>query len=96
LTGARRASLLGASNLLEDAALDRYEFVRDAYMQRRESLIRDGESPRTSDDEDDPMKTDAVNVAPSQETDVPPKQSNAGSESNHEAMPPTVAAGIKE
>jgi phospholipid-binding lipoprotein MlaA len=34
-----RASLLGASNLLEEAALDRYAFVRDAYLQRRESKI---------------------------------------------------------
>lgn len=34
-----RASLLGASNLLEEAALDRYAFVRDAYLQRRASKI---------------------------------------------------------
>lgn len=36
----QRAALLNASNLLEDAALDRYEFVRDAYLQRRESKIK--------------------------------------------------------
>lgn len=35
----KRAVLLDASNLLEDAALDRYEFVRDAYLQRRASQI---------------------------------------------------------
>jgi phospholipid-binding lipoprotein MlaA len=39
----QRAALLGASNLLEDVALDRYEFVRDVYLQRRESKIRNGE-----------------------------------------------------
>ncbi len=45
----RRATLLDASNLLEEAALDRYEFVRDAYLQRRRSQIRsDGASPRSS------------------------------------------------
>lgn len=38
-----RASLLDASNLLEDAALDKYTFVRGAYLQRRESLVNDGE-----------------------------------------------------
>jgi phospholipid-binding lipoprotein MlaA len=38
----QRASLLDASNLLEDAALDRYEFVRDGYLQRRQSKISDG------------------------------------------------------
>lgn len=34
-----RASLLGAGNLLEQAALDKYAFTRDAYLQRRQSLI---------------------------------------------------------
>lgn len=37
-----RADLLGASSLLEDAALDPYQFLRDAYLQRRESRVRDG------------------------------------------------------
>lgn len=37
-----RAALLGASSLLEDAALDPYQFLRDAYLQRRESRVRDG------------------------------------------------------
>lgn len=41
----RRAALLDASNLLEDAALDRYQFVRDAYLQRRLSRIYDGDPP---------------------------------------------------
>lgn len=37
----RRAQLLNAGNLLDDAALDKYQFVRDAYMQRRLSQIED-------------------------------------------------------
>ncbi len=37
-----RADLLGASSLMEDAALDPYQFLRDAYLQRRESRVRDG------------------------------------------------------
>ena len=41
-----RASVLDASDLIEGAALDRYEFVRDAYLQRRENKINDGEAPR--------------------------------------------------
>jgi phospholipid-binding lipoprotein MlaA len=40
-----RANLLDASNLLEEAALDRYAFVRDAYFQRRRNLIYDGDPP---------------------------------------------------
>ncbi|MCA1324145.1 VacJ family lipoprotein [Herbaspirillum sp. alder98] len=35
----RRAQLLDAGSLLEDAALDKYDFVRDAYLQRRQSQI---------------------------------------------------------
>lgn len=37
-----RAALLETSNLLEGAALDPYQFFRDAYLQRRESRVRDG------------------------------------------------------
>jgi phospholipid-binding lipoprotein MlaA len=48
----QRAAVLDASNLVEEAALDRYEFVRDAYLQRRESKIRDGESPRSYYEDD--------------------------------------------
>jgi phospholipid-binding lipoprotein MlaA len=40
-----RASVLNASNLIEDAALDRYEFIRDAYLQRRANKIDDGYNP---------------------------------------------------
>ena len=40
----QRAQALNATNLLEDVALDRYTFVRGAYLQRRESLIHDGVS----------------------------------------------------
>jgi phospholipid-binding lipoprotein MlaA len=41
-----RADLLEASRLLEQAALDKYVFQRDAYLQRRRSLVYDGQPPR--------------------------------------------------
>jgi phospholipid-binding lipoprotein MlaA len=41
-----RASVLDASSLIEDAALDRYEFIRDAYLQRRQSRVYDGDVPK--------------------------------------------------
>lgn len=34
-----RANLLGAGDLLDAAAIDKYSFVRNAYLQRRQSLI---------------------------------------------------------
>lgn len=46
----RRAELLNASKVLEVAALDEYEFLRDAYLQRRRNLIYDGNPPREKDD----------------------------------------------
>jgi phospholipid-binding lipoprotein MlaA len=46
----KRADLLEASRILEEAALDRYVFQRDAYLQRRRSLIHDGNPPRAQRD----------------------------------------------
>ena len=37
-----RSQLLEASALLKGAALDPYLFMRDAYLQRRDALVRDG------------------------------------------------------
>jgi phospholipid-binding lipoprotein MlaA len=50
-----RADLLEASRILEQAALDRYVFQRDAYFQRRRSLVYDGRPPRERYDEDAPV-----------------------------------------
>jgi phospholipid-binding lipoprotein MlaA len=38
-----RADLLGASNVLEEAALDKYNFLKESYFQQREHAINDGE-----------------------------------------------------
>ncbi len=46
----QRADLLDTSKILETAALDQYEFVRDAYLQRRRNLVYDGAPPREKDD----------------------------------------------
>ncbi|PCJ30004.1 MAG: ABC transporter [Gammaproteobacteria bacterium] len=40
-----RANLLGAGKVLEEAALDEYTFVRNAYLQRRQNLVFDGNPP---------------------------------------------------
>ena len=42
----QRADLLDASRILEEAALDKYVFQRDAHLQRRRGLIYDGNPPR--------------------------------------------------
>ena len=45
-TTGMRADLLDASRILEEAALDKYVFQRDAYRQRRRNLVYDGNPPR--------------------------------------------------
>ncbi|MEK6593813.1 MAG: VacJ family lipoprotein [Pseudomonadota bacterium] len=47
----RRSELLETSKILEAAALDPYEFVRDAYLQRRRNLVHDGSPPPEKDDD---------------------------------------------
>ncbi len=44
-----RANLLGATQVFDDIALDKYTFLRDAYLQRRRSLVFDGNAPDLPD-----------------------------------------------
>lgn len=41
-----RTDLMKQEELLDAAAVDRYAFIRDAYLQRRQSLVYDGDPPR--------------------------------------------------
>jgi phospholipid-binding lipoprotein MlaA len=45
-----RASLLGATRIIDSASLDSYAFMRDAFLQRREYLIYDGNPPQEAFD----------------------------------------------
>ena len=47
-----RARYLSAGRLLDEIALDRYSFLRDAYLTRRRSLVYDGEPPEEPEAED--------------------------------------------
>lgn len=44
-----RARLLPTDKIVEEAALDRYAYIREAYLQRRRSKVYDGEPPRDND-----------------------------------------------
>ena len=48
-----RANLLGASKVIDDIALDKYTFVRYAYLQRRNSLVFDSDAPDTGSESND-------------------------------------------
>lgn len=41
-----RAKLLDAESIMEGNITDRYSFIRDAYLMRRQSLVYDGSPPR--------------------------------------------------
>ncbi|MBC8057915.1 MAG: VacJ family lipoprotein [Rhizobiales bacterium] len=56
-----RARFLGASRVIDDIALDKYTFVRDAYLQRRRSLVFDGDAPAVPDA---PSPTGTPSAAP--------------------------------
>ncbi len=70
----KRAAYLDATNLMEAAALDRYEFIRDGYLQARESKVFDGDTDRRDQkapkndssaiDEEDDLKQTPVAAAP--------------------------------
>lgn len=67
----KRTELLDAKDLVDDASLDPYAFARDAYLQRRDSLIADGDlNKNPADDgfepadEDKPAATEAAPAEP--------------------------------
>ena len=46
-----RSELLRAGDMLDEIALDKYSFIRDAYLQRRRNAIYDGNPPEERFDE---------------------------------------------
>jgi len=57
----KRTDLLVASDLVDEASLDPYAFMRDAYLQRRASLVQDGYVSQDfmKDDFNDPIPAPA-------------------------------------
>jgi phospholipid-binding lipoprotein MlaA len=45
--------------MLDDIAFDKYLFVRDAYLQRRRSLVHDGNPPPEPEEADDAAPAEA-------------------------------------
>ena len=46
-----RANLFQAEGVLDEAALDKYSFIRDAWVQRRRSAVYDGSPPRPKEED---------------------------------------------
>jgi len=85
-----RARLLDASNLIDDVALDKYAFIREAYLQRRQNLIYEGDPP---DEEQpaDPADMPASSGAPVPSAGAPARPVSAAPAAV--AMPAMLACG---
>jgi phospholipid-binding lipoprotein MlaA len=69
-----RTNLLEAERLLEQAAVDRYSFLREAYLQRRRNLIYDGSPPDAPPGGQAPRRKTLKEMEEELELDEPPAQ----------------------
>lgn len=58
-----RATLLETTKLLDEVSLDKYAFIRDAYLSRRRDLVHDGAPPMEAFDDEDWSDEDAAKPA---------------------------------
>ncbi len=82
----KRAALLDATNLMEAAALDRYEFIRDGFLQARENKVFDGDTSRR--DRLSPKKNDSSDYEPEEDVKQAPQQPTVAAQ----AVPAAEAA----
>ncbi|MBW8899249.1 MAG: VacJ family lipoprotein, partial [Massilia sp.] len=90
----QRATLLDASNLLEEAALDRYEFIRDGFLQRRESRIYDGGSKpqKRSDKDEAPSDAKSIKAAYADDPGATPDEAPAAKAAPSPTVTPTTSS----
>ncbi len=90
-----RANLFGAEQVLNEVGVDRYEFVRDAYLQRRRYNIYDGNPPPEQDEEDLPPADDSqIPAEPQDQAPVPVETPEH--EGTDEPVAPPPPASIDE
>lgn len=63
----KRTQLLDATDIVDNASIDPYAFLRDAYLQRRASLVQDGLVPQEL------IKQDDGDFEPADEDEAPAK-----------------------
>jgi phospholipid-binding lipoprotein MlaA len=69
----RRALLLDATDLIDQAALDRYQFTRDAYIQNRTSLEYEGNPPLAPEHDDSGETGPGADGAKTKPAEPPPE-----------------------
>jgi phospholipid-binding lipoprotein MlaA len=70
-----RANLLSVEEIFNQAALDRYSFLRDAYLQRRRNQIYDGNPPPLENEEGAPHHKTLKEMEEELDLDEPPPKS---------------------
>lgn len=83
-----RSALLKASVMLEQAALDPYLFTRDAYLQRRRSVIYDGNPPEEDAGDIWPVQPAAEQVPSEAAAPVPSETSSHSGISGEKEVKP--------
>jgi phospholipid-binding lipoprotein MlaA len=68
----RRAELLDQEKVMDEAQIDRYEFLRDIYLLHRQSQVYDGNPPRRKYDDEESDDADLPQAPPAANTPAPP------------------------
>lgn len=66
-----RAAILTAESVVNDIALDRYSFIRDAFLQRRRNAIYDGDPPELPPESEKVEKTSSAAPSASKVEEAP-------------------------
>lgn len=82
-----RSDMLSSEKVLDEAAVDRYDFIKNAYQQRRQYLIHDGNPPE--EDVEDIFKDEL-----SLEGDDPGDNASAGAQSVVSGEVPVTQGGV--
>ena len=64
----RRADLLDQEKVMNEALIDRYQFMRDIYLLHRKNLLYDGNPPRIKYDDDESNNTVLPQASPASNT----------------------------
>ena len=93
----KRAALLTDETTLDEAAIDRYSFIRDAYLQHRQSLVYDGNPPREKyDDEDSDSKPDKSSSINNGKNALTAQSENALVDAATTTVMPSAASNVEQ
>ncbi|MGR8980106.1 MAG: MlaA family lipoprotein [Gammaproteobacteria bacterium] len=92
-----RADMLSSEKVLDEAAVDRYDFIKNAYLQHRQYLVYDGNPPEEESDdfslEDDLTSESDTDGIKTTDSNLPPVTNGAidlGKQNNTEGPAPVV------